>query len=87
MNKKNIISFADCIKESLDQNMSKYKNLIIFGEGIDDPSSMFGTTKGLRKKHGLSRTIEMPLSENCMVGAAIGSSMMGDKVVINLQRV
>jgi pyruvate/2-oxoglutarate/acetoin dehydrogenase E1 component len=87
MNKKKIISFADCIRDSLDQNMSKYKNLITFGEGIDDPSSMFGTTKGLRKKHGLNRTIEMPLSENCMVGAAIGASMMGDKVVVNLQRV
>lgn len=87
MNKKNIISFVDCIRDSLDQNMSKYKNLITLGEGIDDPSSMFGTTKGLRKKHGLNRTIEMPLSENCMIGAAIGASMMGDKVVVNLQRV
>jgi pyruvate dehydrogenase E1 component beta subunit len=29
----------------------------------------------------------MPLSENCFIGAAIGSSMMKDKVVINLQRV
>jgi pyruvate dehydrogenase E1 component beta subunit len=87
MTKKNFISFDNCIQKSLDQNMTKYKNLILFGEGIDDPSSMFGTTKGLRKKHGLNRTIEMPLSENCMVGAAIGASMMGDKVIINLQRV
>jgi pyruvate dehydrogenase E1 component beta subunit len=87
MAKKNLISFDSCILKSLDNNMSKYKNLILFGEGIDDPSSMFGTTKGLRKKYGLNRTVEMPLSENCMVGAAIGASMMGDKVVVNLQRV
>jgi len=87
MKKSNLISFADYIQKSLDENMSKHKNLVLFGEGIDDPSSMFGTTKGLRKKHGISRTIEMPLSENCLVGAAIGSSMMGDKVVVNLQRV
>jgi pyruvate dehydrogenase E1 component beta subunit len=87
MNKKKIITFTDCIRKSLDQNMFKYKNLITFGEGIDDPSSMFGTTKGLRKKYGLDRTIEMPLSENCMIGAAIGASLMGDKVVVNLQRV
>jgi len=80
-------SFADNIRISISGNMKKNKNIILFGEGIDDPSSMFGTTKGLRKKYGLSRTIEMPISENCLVGAAIGSSLMGDTVIINLQRV
>ena len=67
--------------------MSKNKNVILFGEGIDDPSSMFGTTKGLKKKHGNNRAFEMPLSENCFIGAAIGSSVMGDRVIVNLQRV
>jgi hypothetical protein len=36
MTKKNFISFDNCIQKSLDQNMTKYKNLILFGEGIDD---------------------------------------------------
>ena len=80
-------SFAECILESIDQEMSKNKNVILFGEGIDDPSSMFGTTKGLKKKHGNNRAFEMPLSENCFIGAAIGSSVMGDRVIVNLQRV
>jgi len=81
------LTFADSIKMAIDESMHKDKNIILFGEGVDDPSSMFGTIKGLAKKYGSKRAIEMPLSENCLIGAAIGSSMMGDKIIVNLQRV
>ena len=81
------ITYANAIKLAIDESMHKDKNIVLFGEGVDDPSSMFGTIKGLAKKYGSNRAVEMPLSENCLIGAAIGSSMMGDKVIVNLQRV
>jgi pyruvate dehydrogenase E1 component beta subunit len=67
--------------------MKKDKKIILFGEGIDDAAAMFGTTKGLTKIFGKNRVFEMPLSENCIVGAAIGASLLGDKVIVNFQRV
>ena len=67
--------------------MKKDKNVILFGEGIDDGVAMFKTTKGLTQIFGKKRVFEMPLSENLFVGARIGASMLGDKVIINLQRV
>jgi len=57
------------------------------GEGIDDPSSMWGTTKGIAKKFGKSKVLEMPVSENGLIGSAIGASYLGSRPVINLQRV
>ena len=35
------------------------------GEGVDDPSSMWGTIKGV-KEFGKNKTLEMPVSENAM---------------------
>ena len=67
--------------------MKRDKKIILFGEGIDDASAMFGTTKGLTKIFGKNRVFEMPLSENCIVGAAVGASILGDKVIVNFQRV
>jgi pyruvate dehydrogenase E1 component beta subunit len=67
--------------------MKKDKKIILFGEGIDDAAAMFGTTKGLTKIFGKNRVFEMPLSENCIVGAAVGASLLGDKVIVNFQRV
>ena len=59
--------------------MKKDKRIILYGEGIDDNSAMFQTTKGLTKLFGKERVVEMPLSENCFTGAAIGSSILGTK--------
>ena len=78
---------ADVIKDTIYYCMKKDKNVILFGEGIDDSAAMFNTTSGTTKIFGKNRVFEMPLSENCIVGAAIGASIEGDKVIVNFQRV
>ena len=80
------ISTAEALRLAIQHSMSLNKNIILFGEGIDDPSSMFGTTKNLKSKFPKNRVFEMPLSENLFVGAGIGASYFGDRVIINLQR-
>ena len=86
MSKRNI-SFTEAIHEAVFQSIKKDKKLFLMGEGVDDPSSMWGTIKGVKKKFGKSKTIEMPVSENGLIGVAIGSAINGSKVLVNLQRV
>ena len=40
--------------------MKKDKSIVLYGEGIDDNSAMFQTTKGLTKLFGKERAVEMP---------------------------
>ncbi len=87
MQNKNLITGLQAINEALIEAAKKDKDILFFGEGITDPTSFYGTTKNLEKNLSKDRLIEMPLSENSMVGAAIGASMFGKKVVINLHRV
>lgn len=75
------------IRETIIDCMKKDKNIILFGEGIDDDAAMFKTTSGTLNLFGKNRVFEMPLSENCIVGAAIGAAIEGDKVIVNFQRV
>lgn len=84
MPKKNV---AQVIRDTIFYCMKKDKDIILFGEGIDDNAAMFNTTSGTTKAFGKNRVFEMPLSENCIVGAAIGASIEGDKVIVNFQRV
>ena len=57
------------------------------GEGVNDPSSMWGTIKGIDKIFGNKRILEMPVAENGMFGLAVGSAIQGSRPLINLQRV
>ena len=42
-----------------------------------------GNYKDCKKKFGKNKTLEMPVSENAMIGLAIGSAIMGSKPIVN----
>ena len=48
MSKRNLV-FTEAIREAVFQSLKKDKSLFLMGEGVDDPSSMWGTIKGVKK--------------------------------------
>ena len=86
-NKDRILSASEAILEATDQMMKKDNNLILIGEGINDPKGIFGTTINLSKKYGEKRAIESPISENGITGIAIGLGINNFKVLLIHQRV
>ncbi len=81
------LCYADAIREGTDQAMDELPNLIVIGEGVPDPKSIFGTTAGLREKYGKKRVFDMPLSENGLTGACIGAALNGMRVLMTHQRI
>jgi pyruvate dehydrogenase E1 component beta subunit len=51
------------------------------GQGVDDPTGMFGTTLNLNKKYGFQRVFDTPLAENGLTGIAIGAAIGGMRPV------
>jgi pyruvate dehydrogenase E1 component beta subunit len=82
-----MISYADAVRDALTVMTLRDPSVLIMAEGVDDPASMFGTTKGIAKAAGAHRVVEMPLAENALTGVAIGAAMSGRRPVISLQRV
>jgi acetoin:2,6-dichlorophenolindophenol oxidoreductase subunit beta len=81
-----ILTSAQAINEALAIMGERDKNVLLFGEGIDDKGAFYGTTFGLKPIYG-NRLIEMPVSENGMMGVAIGAAMSGKRPVISFHRV
>lgn len=71
------LTYAEAIREALEQEMERDDSVVVFGIGVDDHKAIFGTTKGLVEKFGSGRVFDTPLSEDCMTGAAIGMSLAG----------
>ena len=80
-----IISYTEQIKKVIIEMTRKDKNLSVFCEGINDKNAMFGSLPS-KKERESKNFYEMPLSENLILGTAIGSSILGEKVLINFQR-
>ena len=80
------ISFSQAINKALNEEMTRNKNLVCFGLGINDNLKFFGTTKGLNEKFGSGRVFETPTSENAMTGIGIGMSLNNNPCVMMHQR-
>ena len=86
-NSERVITYADAICEALDQMLEVDPSVYIMGEGIDEPRGIFGTSIGLRAKHGAERVLEMPVAENGLTGIAVGSAIVGMRPVMVHQRI
>lgn len=81
------ISLADAIREGLTEVAKRDPSVIFFAEGVEDPSAVYGTLKGIGDAIGHARMIEMPISENGLCGVAIGAALAGKRPVISFHRV
>lgn len=75
------LSYAEAVRESLDQALSLDPRVFVMGQGVDDPGGMFGTTLNLHKKHGGDRVFDTPLAETALMGVAVGAAIGGMRPV------
>jgi len=82
-----LITTGEAIRDGLAEAGKANRDVLLFAEGLADPSSVYGTTRDLAQIYEPSRMIEMPISENGLCGVAIGAAIMGKRPVISFHRV
>jgi len=82
-----VITLADAIREGITESFARDDSTFLFAQGVSDPSSMWGTLKGIGNKFGEDRVIEMPIAENGAVGIAVGAAIAGQRPIISFHRV
>lgn len=76
-----VITYAQAINEALVLALEHDPGVFVLGQGVDDPTAMFGTTKGLQGRFGPARVFDTPLSEEGMMGVSTGAAMNGMRPV------
>jgi pyruvate dehydrogenase E1 component beta subunit len=72
------VSVRAAITAALDQALAADDAVVLLGEDIADPSGgVFGVTRGLSTKYGSDRVRDTPISEQAIVGAAVGAALGG----------
>jgi pyruvate dehydrogenase E1 component beta subunit len=80
------LKFHEAVNEAQDICLARDPAVYLMGLGVPDPGAIFGTTRGLREKHGPSRVMDMPVSECAMTGVALGSALTGMRPIMVHQR-
>ena len=79
------VTYLEAIRAGLADALRDDESVFLLGEDIGHFGGAFGVTKGLWEEFGAERVMDMPISEEGFVGAAIGAAWMGERPVVELQ--
>lgn len=78
------MTYAEALNDALRQEMRRDERVIVLGQDVGLYGGIFGATRGLYDEFGPNRVVDTPISENGMVGAAIGMAMSGLRPVVEI---
>jgi len=79
------MNLVTAVKETLHQEMHRDDTVRLLGYDIGPIGGVYRATEGLVEEFGDERVIDTPLSENGILGAAVGMAMRGCRVVPEIQ--
>ena len=79
-----VITYREAVAEGLAREMRRDPTVVCLGEDIGAAEGVFKTTTGLFKEFGGERVWDTPISEQAIVGAALGAAMTGLRPVAEI---
>jgi 2-oxoisovalerate dehydrogenase E1 component len=71
------INMLTAIRRTLDVELTANPCMVVFGEDVGPKGGVHGATLGLQEKHGAARVFDTSLSEEGIIGRAIGLALAG----------
>ena len=72
-----VITYREAVARGIAQEMRRDPDVVFLGEDVAAAGGVFKTTVGLLEEFGPSRVRDTPISEQAILGAAIGAAMTG----------
>jgi len=78
------LTYRDAVARGLAQEMTRDPDVVLIGEDIAKAGGVFKATVGLYDQFGPQRVRDTPISEQAILGAAMGAAMTGLKPVAEI---
>ena len=78
------LTYRDAVARGIAQEMDRDPDVVLLGEDVAGAGGVFKTTVGLLEKFGPKRVRDTPISEQAIMGAAMGAAMTGLKPVVEI---
>ena len=79
-----ILTYREAIREGMSIRMREDPRVILFGEDTGAYGGSFGITLGMYDEFGGDRVRDTPISENAIIGCAVGSAATGMRPIAEL---
>jgi 2-oxoisovalerate dehydrogenase E1 component len=79
------INMLTAIRRTLDVELGSNEKMVVFGEDVGPKGGVHGATLGLQDKYGQARVFDTSLSEEGIIGRAVGMAVAGLLPVAEIQ--
>ena len=81
------MTYRDALNLALKEEMRRDPSVVVWGEDVALYEGSFKVTRGLLAEFGEKRVLDTPISENTIIGVAVGAAMGGLRPVPELMTV
>jgi pyruvate dehydrogenase E1 component beta subunit len=78
------LTYREAVAAAMTQEMRRDESVVFLGEDVAAAGGVFKATVGLLEEFGAVRVKDTPISEQAIVGAAMGAAMTGLRPVVDL---
>lgn len=78
------LTYAEAARQAIREEMIRDPNVWALGEDLGR-GGVFGQYMGLAEEFGSERIADAPISEACIMGAAVGAALMGTRPIVELR--
>ncbi|MEK7231175.1 MAG: alpha-ketoacid dehydrogenase subunit beta [Pseudomonadota bacterium] len=78
------LTYRDAVAAGIAQEMARDERVVFLGEDVAHAGGVFKATVGLLEKFGPRRVRDCPISEQAILGAAMGAAMTGLKPIAEI---
>ncbi len=71
------LSYREAVARAIAQEMARDERVVLLGEDVAKAGGVFKATDGLLERFGPKRVLDTPISEQAILGAAMGAAMTG----------
>ena len=81
-----MMAYDEAVRSALVDVMQEDEGVVVLGEDVGGRyGGAFGVTRGVAKRFGDDRCVNMPLAESAIVGCAVGAAIAGMRPVAEMQ--
>jgi 2-oxoisovalerate dehydrogenase E1 component len=78
------MTYIEAVNAALRAELEANPKTIVYGEDVGKPGGVFGATRNLQREFGPERVFDTPITENAILGSALGASLAGMKPIVEI---
>jgi pyruvate/2-oxoglutarate/acetoin dehydrogenase E1 component len=78
------LTYRDAVAAAIAQEMERDESVVFIGEDVGAAGGVFKATVGLLEKFGPTRVLDTPISEQAILGVAMGAAMTGMRPIAEI---